>query len=119
MGHAEDMREMYAELRTNPRPPVVTTSEHEIIGWEPMVKVPYRQFSLPGLEQYESPKQVGGDHYSKLKIQPVDYILQNNLGYLEGNVVKYVTRHLDKNGVQDIDKAIHYLEMIKEKHYAS
>jgi len=62
-------------------------------------------------------KQVGGDHYSKMKIQPVDYICENGLGYLEGNVIKYVTRHRSKNGVEDIDKAIHYLELIKEREY--
>lgn len=61
--------------------------------------------------------QIGGNHYSKLNIQPVDYILENNLGYLEANVVKYITRHRDKNGAEDIKKAIHYLEMILEKVY--
>jgi hypothetical protein len=56
-------------------------------------------------------KQVGGSHY-QLPIQPIDYIVKNNLGYREGNVIKYVTRHKDKNGAEDIKKAIHYLEMI-------
>ena len=58
-----------------------------------------------------SKKQVGGEHY-QLPIQPIDYIVQNNLGYREGNVVKYVTRYKSKNGAEDIKKAIHYLEMI-------
>ena len=62
-------------------------------------------------------KQVGGNHYNTMKIQPIDYIMENNLGYLEANVIKYVSRHGSKNGVEDIDKAIHYLEMIKEKVY--
>lgn len=62
--------------------------------------------------------QVGGDHYKKLKIQPVEYITENNMGYLEGNVIKYVTRHESKNGKADILKAIHYLEMIIERKYA-
>jgi hypothetical protein len=64
-----------------------------------------------------SKKQVGGGHYVAMKIQPIDYILENGLDYLEGNVIKYVSRHKNKNGEQDIDKAIHYLEMIKEKQY--
>ena len=63
--------------------------------------------------------QVGGDHYSKLNIQPVDYILENDLGYLEGNAIKYLTRHRDKNGAQDIEKAIHYCRMILEKVYGA
>jgi|TARA_R110000796_G_scaffold119914_1_gene234034 hypothetical protein len=61
-------------------------------------------------------KQINGDHYSKLKIQPTEYIIENKLGYIEGNVIKYVTRHKDKNGKEDIKKAIHYLEMLLEKY---
>lgn len=60
--------------------------------------------------------QTGGAHY-QLPIQPVDYIYENGLGYLEGNVVKYVTRHKTKNGEEDILKAIDYLNMILEKEY--
>lgn len=61
-------------------------------------------------------KQVGGNHY-KLPIEPIDYILKNHLGYCEGNVVKYVTRHATKNGAEDIRKAIHYLEFILKDQY--
>lgn len=60
--------------------------------------------------------QVGGSHY-QLTIQPVDYIHANKLTFLEGNVVKYVTRHRKKNGAEDVKKAIHYLQMILEKEY--
>ena len=56
-------------------------------------------------------KQIGGSHY-QLPIQPIDYIVKNELGYREGNVVKYISRHKSKNGKEDIMKAIHYLEMI-------
>ena len=59
-------------------------------------------------------KQEGGQHYKNYKIQPIEYIVGNDLGYREGNVIKYVTRHKDKNGAEDIKKAIHYLEMILE-----
>ena len=59
-------------------------------------------------------EQVGGDHYSKLAIQPVEYINKNNLSYLQGNVIKYVTRYKDKNGLQDLQKAKHYVEMLIE-----
>lgn len=58
-------------------------------------------------------KQVGGDHY-KLPIQPIEYILANGLGYCEANVVKYVSRWRNKGGIQDLKKAIHYLEMLIE-----
>lgn len=69
------------------------------------------------LSQAATGRQIGGNHYKSLKIQPIEYIDANNLPYLEGNVIKYVTRHASKNGVQDIDKAIHYLELIKQMRY--
>ena len=56
--------------------------------------------------------QVGGSHYKNLKIQPVEYIHANNIGYFEGNVIKYVTRWRTKNGVADLEKAKHYLEYL-------
>ena len=59
-------------------------------------------------------EQVGGDHYSKLAIQPVEYITANKLTYLQGNVIKYVTRYKDKNGLQDLEKAKHYIDMLIE-----
>ena len=62
-------------------------------------------------------KQVGGDHYKDCAIQPVDYIVKNNLDFLEGNVVKYITRHKTKNGIEDIRKVIHYAELILELKY--
>lgn len=60
--------------------------------------------------------QVGGSHYRDLPIQPWDYITENGIGYLEGCVIKYVTRHHEKGGVQDLKKAMHYLEKLIEVH---
>ena len=62
-------------------------------------------------------KQVSGNHYKDKGIQPIVYIHANNLGFCEGNVVKYVTRHKEKNGAADIRKAIHYLELLLELQY--
>lgn len=62
-------------------------------------------------------KQISGSHYKGCKIQPVEYIQANELDYLQGNVIKYVTRHKLKNGKADIEKAIHYLELILELQY--
>ena len=59
-------------------------------------------------------KQVGGSHYKDKGIQPIIYIHANELGFCEGNVVKYITRWRDKNGVADLRKAIHYLELLIE-----
>ena len=58
--------------------------------------------------------QVGGDHYSKLAIQPAEYITKNKLTYLQGNVIKYVTRYKDKNGIEDLQKAKHYIDLLIE-----
>ena len=59
-------------------------------------------------------QQVGGDHYKSLAIQPVEYIHANNIGYFEGNVIKYVTRWRDKNGFDDLLKAKHYIDLLIE-----
>ena len=59
-------------------------------------------------------KQVDGNHYKDLKIQPIEYIHANNIGYMEGNVIKYVTRWRGKNGLADLEKAKHYIEMLIE-----
>jgi hypothetical protein len=58
--------------------------------------------------------QHGGTHYKDKAVQPWDYIIGNNLGYLEGNVVKYVSRWRDKGGIQDLQKARHYLDKLIE-----
>lgn len=58
--------------------------------------------------------QEGGSHYKDKTIQPWDYITMNNLGYLEGNIVKYVSRWKDKNGIEDLKKARHYLDKLIE-----
>jgi hypothetical protein len=58
--------------------------------------------------------QVGGDHYKSMVIQPIEYITKNNLGWCEGNIVKYITRWKQKGGKADIDKVIHYANLLKE-----
>ena len=69
-------------------------------------------------EQRALKEQVGGQHYKGCKIQPVEYIHANGLDYLEGNVIKYITRHRTKGeGRKDIEKAIHYAQLILEMEY--
>ena len=60
-------------------------------------------------------KQVGGTHYKEHKIQPFKFIQANNLDYLQGVVIKYIVRYKDKNGIEDLDKIIHYCELEKER----
>tara|TARA_R110000803_G_scaffold75975_2_gene140348 strand:+ start:694 stop:939 length:246 start_codon:yes stop_codon:yes gene_type:complete len=64
---------------------------------------------------FPSLKQEGGDHYSKHKIQPYVFITSNDLSFFQGNVIKYVVRYKDKNGIEDLKKIIHYCELEIER----
>ena len=63
-------------------------------------------------------KQIGGEHYKKMSIQPSDYIVKNKLGWYEGNIVKYITRHSGKGGKQDVEKVIHYAQLLIDEEYS-
>ena len=63
-------------------------------------------------------RQVNGKHYSSFKIQPAEFINENKILFAEGNAIKYICRHQMKGKEVDIDKAIHYLEMVKERDYS-
>lgn len=79
---------------------------------------PYdRKYKAPEFDAPATEKQVGGSHYTRFAIQPVDFIHRNNLGFLVGAVIKYVCRYPFKNGKQDLDKAIHCLELLRELEY--
>ena len=62
-------------------------------------------------------KQIGGKHYLKYKIQPSRFVVENKLLYPEGCVIKYILRHQDKGGKQDLLKAKHFIDMIIERDY--
>ena len=64
-------------------------------------------------------KLVDGDHYKSMRIQPAHFINENKLQYAEGNAIKYICRHQKKGKRKDIEKAIHYLEMIIERDYSA
>lgn len=59
-------------------------------------------------------RQVGGDHYKKKGIQPWEVIEENGMGFFDGNALKYLMRYKDKGGVDDLRKAIHYIEKLIE-----
>lgn len=73
-------------------------------------KLNYEQYGTLAKDQ-----QVGGDHYKSMAIQPFEYIVANGLGFLEGNVIKYVSRYKSKGGVADLEKAIHSLQLLIEE----
>ena len=62
-------------------------------------------------------KQVGGSHYKKMRIQPSKFVIENELLFPEGSVIKYICRHRFKNGKEDLEKAAHFIEMIIERDY--
>lgn len=90
--------------------------EFEVVGdirsWDRLYFDPYP--SAASTPQTALSLQIGGDHYKSLAIQPIEYITKNNLGWCEGNIVKYITRWKQKGGSADIDKVIHYAQLLKE-----
>ncbi len=80
-------------------------------NWEPMLQYKPEDVSL---NKRALDIQVAGNHYKELAIQPVEYIHANNIGYFEGNVIKYVSRWRNKNGVKDLEKAKHYIDLLIE-----
>lgn len=99
-----------------PAPMLRRESDREYLGFS--AGLPKPSHPAPPMPQTtpQSALQVqeGGDHYKKLKIQPVEYIHANGLPFAEGSVVKYVTRWRDKNGIADLKKARHFLDLLIE-----
>jgi len=63
-------------------------------------------------------KQIGGKHYQNFSIQPSKFVIENELLFPEGSVIKYICRHRFKNGKEDLLKAMHFIEMIIERDYS-
>ena len=110
-------------LNVEPYPEVIPSdlircSQCSSTGVEPIRK------PLNPLESYvariqEDPKgalsrQIGGGHYKDMPMQPIEYILANELGFCEGNIVKYITRYKAKGGAEDVKKVIHYAQILLE-----
>ena len=84
-------------------------------------KVKARDYTDVILCELSKPKsalgtQIGGDHYKTMKIQPITFIMENNLSFAVGNIIKYVCRYDKKNGLEDIQKARQYLNFLEEKY---
>ena len=74
------------------------------------------KYALKGERATESAldKQVGGRHYKDFKIQPIEFITANKLSFIQASIIKYICRYDKKNGKEDINKIIHYCELLKE-----
>jgi hypothetical protein len=101
------------------KPPIPTSDQLDLFHERSRMTVHEQQELLKTMKEFEQASkandvQVAGTHYKSKAIQPWDYIVANNLGYLEGNIVKYVSRWKDKGGVDDLRKARHYLDKLIE-----
>ena len=71
-----------------------------------------RPFVRPAFPADPLQQQVGGDHYTKMQIQPVEYITANELTFLEGCIVKYISRWRNKDGIKDLHKIKQCVDLI-------
>jgi hypothetical protein len=95
-----------------------------VVQAPPVARVPVEAIPAPDVvsetplerraQQSALDVQVGGNHYKSLAIQPVEYCHRNGLGFCESSVVKYVTRWKAKNGVKDLEKARHFIDLLIE-----
>jgi len=72
---------------------------------------------LPKKSRSALDKQVAGNHYKEMAIQPIEFCQKNRLGYAESLAIKYLCRHQQKNGRQDLEKAIHCIELLLDLEY--
>lgn len=104
-----------------PDPDALAAETLESLGWrfdgQTWVQEPKAEPELQ-IEMFEPQRaldvQVGGEHYKSLAIQPIEYIHANNIPFAEGSVIKYVTRWRTKNGIKDLEKARHFLDLLIE-----
>ena len=96
----------------------LNASEGAVLIWQRTPSLNDQYAEIERVRQSAYDKQEGGSHYKKLAIQPMQYALANKLDYAQANVVKYVTRHADKNGKEDLLKAIHNIELMIEHYYS-
>lgn len=86
----------------------------EYPNWEPRPLPASDGCTTPVPQKGALDVQVGGGHYKDMAIQPVEYIHKNKIGFIEGAVIKYVSRWRSKNGIQDLEKARHFIDLLIE-----
>ena len=91
----------------------MSTTEEDIDAFK-QSRTALRPRATFGYKEGAFAEQIGGDHYKEMAIQPVEYIHRNGIGFLAGNVIKYISRYATKNGLEDLEKAKHYIELLLE-----
>ena len=97
--------ELFPEL-----PPTLTKEEEDEL--ERMVVYSMLNKGINGTSALDV--QVAGNHYKKLKIQPVEYIHGNGIPFIEGCIIKYASRWRDKGGIKDLEKIKHFVDLLIE-----
>ncbi|WCD56161.1 hypothetical protein [Caulobacter phage KSC] len=90
--------------------------------WKPPTQRPETEEVVQDIKTDAAPTsalatQVGGDHYKRFAIQPVEFVHQNGLSFIVGSIIKYICRYKFKAGKQDLEKARHFLDMLIEQEY--
>ncbi len=93
------------------------SNKHYIGQFESSWQKKYFEYYAESILKEPTTDQIGGSHYKNLKIQPTEFIHANNIGFIEGNIIKYVVRHKDKNGIEDLKKARHYIDLLIKFEY--
>lgn len=120
----DDLIELVKDAAPQPEADSATLAEETLValGWtfDGQAWVENAVVDLPiGMVPNALDVQVGGTHYKDCAIQPIEYIHANKLGFAEGNVVKYITRHRQKHGADDVRKVIHYCQLLLELEYGA
>ena len=95
------------------------SNKHYIGQFESSWQKKYFEYYAESILKDPTSDQVGGNHYKDLKIQPTEFIHANNIPFIEGNIIKYVIRHRSKNGIEDLKKAKHYIDLLINFEYES
>ncbi|MGB2832955.1 MAG: DUF3310 domain-containing protein [Methylotenera sp.] len=117
-GHKKQPPEIKAPRVHENVQPAINFLDAPEVKVEELIKPDKGHFIVGTLEEkIENPLdiQIGGDHYKSMVIQPVQYILANNIGFVEGNIIKYISRYKAKNGLQDLKKARHFIDILIEQ----
>lgn len=112
MKHIVNFQEGNLVLEFTPNPSYLTRTGPFDWRYEQEGLVPEAATDEPSPSAFDL--QVGGSHYKDLAIQPTEYIVKNKLNFIEGNVIKYVTRYKLKGGLEDLKKARHYIDILIE-----
>jgi transposase len=114
MNRTTKRNRLIALIEKNPEMPAKEIAKRAKVSIATVYKARQAKMIFEYVEPPANEIQEGGRHYKEMTIQTWDYIIANKIGYMEGNVIKYVSRWKDKGGIEDLKKARHYLDKLIE-----